>query len=60
MAQDDSVASKRLVPFGLSDRCYLSDAEDKTVLDPKKASRHKEDSHAPIRESTATEGVDCG
>jgi len=50
VAQDDSVASKRLVPFGLSDRCYLSDAEDKTVLDPKKASRHKEDSHAPIRE----------
>merc|ERR1719321_441633 len=50
VAQDDSVASKRLVPFGLSDRCYHSDTEDTKLMDQKKSSRHKEDSHAPIRE----------
>jgi len=49
-AKDDSVAGKRLVPFGLSDRCYHSDTEDRSMMDQKKASRHKEDSHAPIRE----------
>jgi len=34
-----------IVPYGLADRCYMSDTEDKA-----KANRHVETSHAPIRE----------
>jgi len=43
--QDDISATSGLVPYGLSDRCYLSDAEDKS-----KAHRHRAESHALVRE----------
>jgi len=46
LAKDDLAGQfPRAVPFGLADRCYLSDSEDK-----RKANRHGEESHAPIRE----------
>jgi len=45
VVKDDSAAPSDLVPFALSDRCYLSEMEDK-----KKAQRHSEESHALIRE----------
>jgi len=34
-----------IVPYGLADRCYMSDSEDTA-----KAHRHVETSHAPVRE----------
>jgi len=44
--QDDSLKDNGdIVPYGLADRCYMSDTEDKS-----KANRHVESSHAPIRE----------
>jgi len=45
VVKDDSFAPSALVPFALSDRCYLSEMEDK-----KKAHRHSEESHALVRE----------
>ena len=50
VAKDDSVAPSEIVPFALSDRCYLSEMEDK-----KKAQRHIEESHALIREYVDTQ-----
>jgi len=44
-AKDDLNADEQLVPFGLADRCYLSDTEDCS-----KAQRHIETSHCAIRE----------
>jgi len=44
-AKDDIVATTHRVPFGISDRCFVSDSETKF-----KAHRHCEESHAPIRE----------
>merc|ERR1719443_1786942 len=41
--------SKNYVPFGLADRCYLSDTEDAS-----KTQRHVETSHALIREYVDT------
>jgi len=44
--QDDFLKENGdIVPYGLADRCYMSDTEDKA-----KANRHVESSHAPIRE----------
>jgi len=43
--KDDLNADGQLVPFGLADRCYLSDTEDCS-----KAQRHIETSHCAIRE----------
>merc|ERR1719359_452408 len=43
--QDLLQESADIVPYGLADRCYMSDNEDKA-----KAHRHVETSHAPIRE----------
>lgn len=50
MVKDDSEEPPRHVPFGLSDRCYISDTEDKS-----KTHRHREESHALIREYVDTE-----
>lgn len=41
--------TKNYVPYGLADRCYLSDTEDSY-----KAQRHVETSHAPIRDYVDT------
>merc|ERR1719299_112126 len=43
--KDDLNAAEQLVPFGLADRCYMSDTEDSA-----KAHRHIETSHCAIRE----------
>jgi ribosomal protein L7Ae-like RNA K-turn-binding protein len=44
--QDDLLKeSADIVPYGLADRCYMSDSEDKA-----KAYRHVETSHAPVRD----------
>jgi ribosomal protein L7Ae-like RNA K-turn-binding protein len=44
--QDDLLKDNGdIVPYGLADRCYMSDTEDKA-----KANRHVESSHVPIRE----------
>merc|ERR1719198_836132 len=43
--KDDLNADGQLVPFGLADRCYLSDTEDCS-----KAQRHIETSHCGFRE----------
>jgi len=45
-AKDDLAGQfPRAVPFGLADRCYLSDGEEQ-----RKSHRHIEESHAPVRE----------
>jgi ribosomal protein L7Ae-like RNA K-turn-binding protein len=41
--------SKNYVPYGLADRCYLSDTEDAST-----SQRHVETSHAPIRDYVDT------
>jgi ribosomal protein L7Ae-like RNA K-turn-binding protein len=43
--KDDLNTVEQLVPFGLADRCYMSDTEDSA-----KAHRHIETSHCAIRE----------
>jgi ribosomal protein L7Ae-like RNA K-turn-binding protein len=45
VTKDDLSSDDRLVPFGLADRCYMSDTEDSG-----KAQRHIETSHSAIRE----------
>jgi ribosomal protein L7Ae-like RNA K-turn-binding protein len=45
VTKDDLNSDEQIVPFGLADRCYLSDTEDCS-----KAHRHIETSHCPIRE----------
>ena len=50
--KDDEVAAAtahRQVPYGLADRCYLSDTEDAAD-----AQRHMSASHAPIRDYVDT------
>jgi ribosomal protein L7Ae-like RNA K-turn-binding protein len=45
VTKDDLNVAEQIVPFGLADRCYMSDTEDSG-----KANRHIETSHCPIRE----------
>jgi len=45
VVKDDAEEPPRHVPLALADRCYISDTEDKS-----KAHRHREESHALIRE----------
>jgi len=45
VVKDDLEEPPRNVPFGLADRCYISDTEDAS-----KTHRHREESHALIRE----------
>jgi len=45
VTKDDLAGAEQIVPFGLADRCYMSDTEDSG-----KANRHIETSHCPIRE----------
>jgi len=45
LTKDDVNSDEHIVPFGLADRCYLSDTEDCA-----KAHRHIETSHCAIRE----------
>jgi ribosomal protein L7Ae-like RNA K-turn-binding protein len=49
VAQDDLQGTSDIVPYGLADRCYLSDTEDKS-----KAHRHIETSHGLIRDYVDT------